>query len=55
MGLASQVWSSSCLDAAEEGEACAEIITPGFVIIIDVEGTQFEYHTDLNGNARLAE
>ena len=49
-----QVWSNACLDAATDGEACAEIITPGFVIVIDVDGTQYEYHTDLNGNARLA-
>ena len=49
-----QVWSNSCLDAAEEGAACAAIVTPGFVIVLDVEGTQYEYHTDLNGNVRLA-
>jgi len=49
-----QVWSNACLDAAEEGAACAAIVTPGFVIVLDVEGTQYEYHTDLNGNVRLA-
>jgi len=49
-----QEWSNSCLGAAAEGEGCDEAITPGFVIVIDVEGTQYEYHTDLNGNARLA-
>ncbi len=49
-----QEWSNSCLDAAAEGEACAEVITPGFVIVIEVEGTSYEYHTDLNGNLRLA-
>ncbi len=49
-----QEWSNSCLDAAAEGEACAEVITPGFVIVIEVEGPHYEYHTDLNGNVRLA-
>ncbi len=49
-----QEWSNSCLDAADEGELCAEVITPGFVIVIEIEGTQYEYHTDLNGNVRLA-
>ena len=49
-----QVWSNACLDAATDGEACAAIVTPGFVIVIDVEGTHYEYHTDLNGNVRLA-
>jgi hypothetical protein len=49
-----QEWSNACLDAASDGEACAEVITPGFVVVIDVAGTHYEYHTDLNGNARLA-
>ncbi len=49
-----QEWSNACLDAADEGEACAEVITPGFVIVIVLEGSQHEYHTDLNGNARRA-
>jgi len=49
-----QEWSNSCLGAAAEGEACDEAITPGFVIVIEVEGAQYEYHTDLNGNVRLA-
>ncbi len=49
-----QEWSNSCLDAADEGELCAEVITPGFVIVIEIEGTQYEYHTDLSGNVRLA-
>lgn len=49
-----QEWSNACLDAADDGEACAGVITPGFVVVIELEGTQYEYHTDLNGNARLA-
>ena len=49
-----QEWSNSCLDAAEEGESCDQAITPGFVVVIEIDGTQYEYHTDLNGNARLA-
>ncbi len=49
-----QEWSNSCLDAAAEGETCAEAITPGFVIVIEVKGTHYEYHTDLNSNVRLA-
>lgn len=49
-----QEWSNSCLDAADEGEACAEVITPGFVIVMEIEGANYEFHTDLNGNVRLA-
>ena len=53
-GAAFQEWSNSCLDAANEGEACAEVTTPGFVIVIEFASRQYEYHTDLNGNVRLA-
>ena len=48
-------WPDSCLAAAEEGEACAQVITPGFVIVFEAGGDQYEYHTDLNGNVRLAQ
>lgn len=49
-----QEWSNACLDAATPGEACAEVITPGFVIVISLGDSHYEYHTDLNGNVRLA-
>lgn len=48
-------WPDSCLAAAEEGEACAQVITPGFVIVFEAGGDQYEYHADLNGNVRLAQ
>ncbi|MCH8813851.1 MAG: hypothetical protein IH957_01960 [Chloroflexi bacterium] len=49
-----QEWSNACLGAATDGELCAQVITPGFVIVLDIQGSQHEYHTDLNGNVRLA-
>ncbi len=30
-----------------------EVITPGFVIDVELEGSHYEYHTGLNGNVRL--
>lgn len=50
-----QEWSNACLNAAGPGEVCAEVITPGFVVVLAAEGNDYEYHTDLNGNVRLAE
>lgn len=47
-------WPDSCLAAAVAGEACDQAITPGFVIVLEAGGEQYEYHTDLNGNVRLA-
>ncbi len=48
-------WPDSCLGAAQEGEACATVMTPGFVIVLEAGGEQYEYHTDLNGSVRLAQ
>lgn len=48
-------WSNACLDAAGPDEACAEVITPGFVVVLEAGGDEYEYHTDLSGNVRLAE
>lgn len=48
-------WPNACLGAAGPDEMCAEVITPGFVVLLRAAGEQFEYHTDMNGNVRLAE
>jgi hypothetical protein len=49
-----QEWTNSCLNAASDGELCAQVMTPGFVIVLTIEGSVYEYHTDLRGNVRLA-
>ncbi len=49
-----QEWTNSCLNAAAEGELCVQVMTPGFVIVLTIEDSSYEYHTDLRGNVRLA-
>src|SRR3972149_2369724 len=42
------------LGAGEEGEACAEVITPGYEVVLRLGETQYTYRTDQTGtNARF--
>jgi len=41
-------WPDSSLGCPQEGYMYAQAITPGFLIVLDVEGQTFEYHTDLD-------
>jgi hypothetical protein len=48
-------WPDSCLGVQVEGIMCAQVITPGYRVILAAKGQQYEFHTDENGgNARLA-
>lgn len=42
-------WSDSCLDLAEPGEMCLQVISPGWEITLNANGNQYEFHTDQNG------
>jgi hypothetical protein len=44
-------WRNSCLGVEVKDQMCLEVITPGYKIILEVEGTQYEAHTDQDGNA----
>ncbi len=44
-------WPNACLGLAEEDEACAEIITPGYIVILEVDGQRYEYHTNSDGSS----
>ena len=44
-------WPDSCLGAAEPGEVCADVVTPGYAIDL-ADG--FHYHADQRGNIRRA-
>ena len=41
-------WNNACLELAEEDEMCAEVITPGWRVMVDADGTPVEVHTDEN-------
>ncbi len=42
-------WPDACLGAAGEGEICAQVITPGYRIVLEANGRQYEVHTDESG------
>jgi hypothetical protein len=44
-------WPDSCLGMALPGVACSQIVTPGYLIVLEANGVQFEYHTNADGSA----
>ena len=44
-------WPDSSLGCPVDGEFYAQVITPGFRIVVEVDGERTELHTDLEGNA----
>jgi hypothetical protein len=44
-------WPDSCLGVSRPNIRCARVITPGFRIILEANGEQYEYHTDEDGSA----
>ena len=48
-------WPDACLGIALPGVMCAQVIVPGFRVILEVDGGRYEYHTDESGSdIRLA-
>lgn len=47
-------WPDACLGLPQGDEACAQVVTPGFQVILEVNGVQYEVRTDQTGtNIRL--
>lgn len=44
-------WPDSCLGVEQADILCAQVITPGYKVLMENSGTQYEYHTDLAGTA----
>ena len=42
-------WPDACLGVATPGMMCAQVVTPGYRVILEAQGQRYEYHTDLNG------
>lgn len=43
-------WPNSCLGLEGREELCAQVITPGYEIVLDVEGERVTYRTNLDGS-----
>lgn len=48
-------WPDGCLGVQTPGVMCTMVITPGYRVILEADGQQYEYHTSASGDAvRLA-
>lgn len=47
-------WPDSCLGAAQPGEICAQVVTPGYLLTVEIKGKTYELHTDSGKFVRLA-
>jgi hypothetical protein len=43
-------FSDACLGVAMEGVVCAQVVTPGYIIVLEANGVQYEYHTNADGS-----
>lgn len=46
-------WSDAGLGCGEPGQMYAQVVTPGYAIIVRAAGHELEYHTDSRGQAVL--
>jgi hypothetical protein len=50
------MWRDSCLGVQLPNQACLDVITPGYRVVLQADGEQYTYHTDEKGdNLVLAE
>ncbi|NLG51109.1 MAG: hypothetical protein GX552_13460 [Chloroflexi bacterium] len=48
-------WTDACLEIPHQGLFCAQVLTPGYRVVLEVDGRQYEYHTDRHELVRLAD
>lgn len=48
-------WPDSCLGAPADGEACQEVVTPGFIVWLGANGVRYKYHTDTESRVIFVE
>jgi hypothetical protein len=42
-------WPDACLGLPKAGESCAQVVTPGFRVNLQVNGQKYEFRTDKEG------
>ena len=43
-------FGDACLDVEMEGVLCAQVVTPGHIIVLEAKGIQYKYHTSADGS-----
>lgn len=51
----SEEWSDTSLGCPQPGMVYAQVITPGYRVVLEVKGERYEYHTDRGANVVLCE
>lgn len=49
VSVESQTWSDSSLGCPQPGHFYAQVITPGYRMVFEVEGREYQVHTDRTG------
>jgi hypothetical protein len=47
--MEAEEWGDTSLGCPQEGHSYAQVITPGYRLVLEAGGKQFAYHTDLDG------
>lgn len=47
VGFQSKEWGNAALGCPQPGKFYAQVVTPGYVVLLQVDGAEREYHTDL--------
>jgi hypothetical protein len=48
-------WSDACMGVPAPDELCAQVVTPGYRVVLEANGESYEYHTNLDASQiRLA-
>jgi hypothetical protein len=51
MSMEAVEWSDSSLGCPQEGFMYAQVITPGYLIVLEADGESYSYHTDQEGSS----
>ncbi len=43
-------WPDACLGAPTAEEMCGQVLTPGYLITLAVDGAEYRYHTNVDGS-----
>jgi hypothetical protein len=43
-------WPDSCIGVQSADTMCAQVITPGYKVVLNANGQQYEYHTNADGS-----
>jgi hypothetical protein len=50
-----RTWSDASLGCPRQGVLYAQVLTPGYLVVISGAGKELEYHTDANGRVVLCQ